>query len=498
MATIIYDEPWSPSDINCEWKPEKLSRYSFVNGEKDMTPLDIVDNKEGVQIYQDLHFEVYVKAEAIIKNFVDCFNLKSFQNFIPNDSNNFKFCTYTPNYYDLSEWDNTFIPNHWYSFGDKIKQTNVPVYGTLYYYCLIPHTSSSSFVFDNKWWTYRENLDIFSKDKDWLSIIKNISEDNYNLKDNYPYVAELVFKNLWGNDLTNYLKTYVKHSNFCIYYDTFFREHLRLFSPLFDKFFDQGYFENPISSVSEISGVRFIFGESFKSDEILGNNKLNNYLSITEVKKILSSSSYDPSIDEDNIEYFGGNILNPYDHYYKIEPNSNIPFFKEKVFEDCYIELCLVKKDILGNIIKRIVDLPILLTFTNNLIKIFTRAVMGKGFYDDGINSCWDNFLLNSDNINIINIQPDFEGFVEVVVWCPNIERLNISFTLNGRGKYLESPTLKGFPYSTTNFEGGQLATLKWQYDTTEAIGELTTIFKMEYNDGSNYDNFIFQIVSLV
>ena len=30
MATKIYNDPWNPSNINCNWKPEKLSRYSFI------------------------------------------------------------------------------------------------------------------------------------------------------------------------------------------------------------------------------------------------------------------------------------------------------------------------------------------------------------------------------------------------------------------------------------------------------------------------------------
>ena len=35
MATTVYNDPWSPSNINCNWKPEKLSRYSFVENKID-------------------------------------------------------------------------------------------------------------------------------------------------------------------------------------------------------------------------------------------------------------------------------------------------------------------------------------------------------------------------------------------------------------------------------------------------------------------------------
>ena len=43
MAITVYNELWSPSNINCNWKPEKLSRYSFLT--------NLINyNSEGIQI----------------------------------------------------------------------------------------------------------------------------------------------------------------------------------------------------------------------------------------------------------------------------------------------------------------------------------------------------------------------------------------------------------------------------------------------------------------
>ena len=80
-------------------------------------------------------------------------------------------------------------------------------------------------------------------------------------------------------------------------------------------------------------------------------------------------SDWNASNDSVVINNFGGMVYNPFDHYYKFEPKVGMPFFKEKVFEDSLIKFVLQKEDKLGNIYKRIVELPILITFTNNLIK---------------------------------------------------------------------------------------------------------------------------------
>ena len=45
------------------------SSDSLISGYKDSTPLNIIDNKVDTQIYKDTHFEIYVKAEALIKKF---------------------------------------------------------------------------------------------------------------------------------------------------------------------------------------------------------------------------------------------------------------------------------------------------------------------------------------------------------------------------------------------------------------------------------------------
>ena len=79
--------------------------------------------------------------------------------------------------------------------------------------------------------------------------------------------------------------------------------------------------------------------------------------------------NWDYSTDNIVNIYFGGSVHNPFDHYYRFVPKIGMPFFKEKEFSDFKIELVLQRKDILGNIFQRIVDLPILVNFYNNLIQ---------------------------------------------------------------------------------------------------------------------------------
>ena len=67
-----------------------------------------------------------------------------------------------------------------------------------------------SFVFFCRNARYCElGLAYSSKFRNWLKINKNIKENNYNKDIGFPYVGYLLFKNLWGCDMTNYLETFV-------------------------------------------------------------------------------------------------------------------------------------------------------------------------------------------------------------------------------------------------------------------------------------------------
>ena len=581
MATTIYDEPWSPSNINCNWKPEKLSRYSFVtnlinfgapgvklgyeqnsnneiinsamnltdyisvsayrtyyftceqnltrgiryiafftsgkvflssktfnpgitsslngsfytpancayvritfykeawekcslrasysnslvSGEKDMTPLDIVDNKEGAQIYQDLHFEVYVKAEAIIKNFVDCFGLRAFQT-----EANFKFQAFTPDYYDelASPWE----ANHVYKVGDIV--SHYIYISSFNYCCKTAHTSGTSF--DETYWDLIDN-----SRTNFLNIIQNIKEENYSL-DN-PWVAHLVFKNLWGCDLTNYLKTFVKSSNFCLTYKNAFAENLKNTVSNYDEFFDKGYFKNN----DDILGARFLLGESWKEDSLLGDNKLNNYTNVANTygttafeQKHSVGSDWNYSDDSVIKDYFDTNIYEPFDHFYRFIPKVGMPFFKERVFEDCLIQIALQRKDVLGNIFQRFVQLPTLVTFTNNLIKVYFRrgadTSIGRVYDSEYLASNYEYKYTGSSSADKIACRS--------TIWCPNVERLSISSTILGPLGIVKKPELV-----TKN---GQLGVMEWIFSAGTAGTKMLATHVLEYSDGENYDKFIY------
>lgn len=612
MATKIYNDPWSPSNINCNWKPEKLSRYSFITnmidfnaagcqegygqsgaspredsemnltayievspntyyyfrcengltrgvrfvcfftsnsggfisnqtfspssntslkgsfrtpsnchyiritmykqawekctlrsrianmtGEKDMTPLNIVDNKAGEKIYEDLHFEVYVKAEALIKEFVDCFNLDAFQRFPSEASywygvqNSLNFHVATKDYYGGAYTFNNFIANHEYAVGDLIIG-----YTYLYsakYVCTKAHTSVDNFFddyFDPQTLRLTGNwIELEVSGGNWLYRDKNIKEKNYSQELGFPYVGSLVFKNLWGCDMLNYLKTYVNQSYLAISYYSLFAKNLRFANSYYDKFFERGHFSDTASNgnTSELEGfgVRLLRGESFRSDDILGDTVLNNYFNWNENRHAINSD-WNYNSDSVNQNYFGGAISNPFDHYYSFVPYIGIPFFKEKVFEDFIVELILEKTDVLGNLYQRIVDLPILVTFTNNLIKCYHR--------NPGLPSnMYSSEFLNSNSINRFSYNHT-EGHSgvdgSVVVWCPNIQRLSVSSTISNPARVNQIPTIKNINGGDGLY--GQVGLLSWSANELDVGETVSATHILECSDGENYDKFVF------
>lgn len=612
MATKIYNDPWSPSNINCNWKPEKLSRYSFITniidfnaagcqegygqsgaspredsemnltayievspntyyyfrcengltrgvrfvcfftsnsggfisnqtfspssnislkgsfrtpsnchyiritiykqawgkctlrprianmtGEKDMTPLNIVDNKAGEKIYEDLHFEVYVKAESLVKEFVDSFNLDAFQRF-PNENsywygsqNSLVFNVSTRDYYGKNYTFDNFIPHHQYKVGDLI-------IGSIYitsskYVCIKAHTSvgnfeddyinPSTFKFTGNW------IELSVSGGNWLYIDRNIQEKNYSQELGFPYVGSLVFKNLWGCDMLNFLKTYVNQSYLAISYYPLFAKNLRIANSYYDKFFERGYFldtaSNGNTSEKEGFGVRLLRGESFRSDEILGDTVLNNYFNLYEYRHAIPTN-WNSNNDSVISDYFNNSINLPFDHYYNFVPYIGIPFFKEKVFEDFVVELILEKTDVLGNLYKRIVDLPILVTFTNNLIKCYHRN-------SNLPNNIYSSEYLNSNSINKFsyNYSEGHSGVDgSVVVWCPNIQRLSVSSTISNPARVNQIPTIKNINGGDGLY--GQVGLLSWSANELDVGETVTATHILEYSDGENYDKFVF------
>lgn len=498
----LYKNAWN----KCFLK-EGSSSYSSLD--KDMTPLDIVDNKAGAKIYEDLHFEVYVKAEAEIKNLVDCFDLDIFQRY-PLEGNLFirKSCLFsvsTKNYY----WDfyNDFIPNHVYSEGEWVKGAYITTDDKIHYYyliCVISHTSASDFNIEydnnhNKWGTL---MMIIRDSYSWLNIDKQIKESNY--QQDFPYVGSLVFKNLWGCNLIDDLKTFVKESYLTIVYDSFFAENLRKTSSQYTKFFNQGYFKNVVGNQTiEGYGIRFLIGEYWKNDEYLGNNLLNNYFIFEEKGHSipLNWNSYlDPIInnnfrkspvtDSFNHVYLEGGIVDPFDHYYKFSPKINIPFFKERVFVDNKIELTIQRQDILGNIYKRIIDLPISVTFTNNLIKCYYK----KNTATVGLSGYYFVEFLNSEIIYDFTLSAS-SGSLLIYVWCPDVKKLSLSSTVTPVQYLVNLPALYN-PFNnvtqTINPLDGQIAVLMWTVSNMSVGSSVIGTFNFEYSDGENYDKFTF------
>ena len=86
----------------------------------------------------------------------------------------------------------------------------------IYCVCKSLHVSASTFsveMQDNKnSWHIVPNLG------NWLKINKNIKENNYNKDIGFPYVGYLLFKNLWGCDMTNYLETFVNKAYLTLTY----------------------------------------------------------------------------------------------------------------------------------------------------------------------------------------------------------------------------------------------------------------------------------------
>ena len=484
IRITLYKEAWEKFTLR--------SGYTTLS-EKDTTPLDIVDNKVGVQIYKDLHFEVYVKAEALIKNFVDCFSLRAFQRFPSEASywyestNSVLFQAYTSPYYTNNYIFNNFEANHAYSVGDKIKYA---IYNSWYsyYYCIESHTSASTYeeemTNNSDKWIY-----LSFNDYNWLQITNNIKEKNYNSEIGFPYVGSLLFKDLWGCDMINYLKTFTKRSNLTLYYHPFFAEKLRNSQSYYDKFFDEGYFAyaGDYSGV-EGFGIRLIRGENFRNDEILGDLIANNYLNFGERKhNIPENWSY--SDDSVVINNFGGGVIYPFDHYYQIYPKgfpnaSSLPFFKEKSFEDFSIELVLQRKDVFGNIFQRIVNLPIFVNFYNNLIKIYFR-----NNHNNSVGQIYTSeYLPSSSNYEHYFTSSSAYDYTicRFTIWCPNIERLSLNSTIVGPLNVRTRPSIV-----TKN---GQVGVVKWEFDTgSGAAGKtMRAVHTLEYSDGENYDKFTY------
>lgn len=456
MATVVIEENWSPSNKNSLYIPSKLARYSFgedfTRENKDTTPLDIINNIEGERIYQDLHLEVTVKNQAQIEDYVHCFDLSNL--------GTLGFFVYNVPYYKTA---GAWQANYSYTANTVVYYYLYGYNTSNYYMCIQEHTSSADFFTDlmNGNWSSVENST--------LNINKNINENNY--QEDFPYVGELVFKNLWGCDRTNSLQTYVKESNLLIYYPRTLSPNLVSNQSNYSKFFDKGTFKTGIDY-----GLRLILGESFEQDDILGDTKLNNYFSFSESNHSVGSD-WNPSSDSTISNYFPNYSLNyPFDHYYRIVPYRGLPFFKEKIFDDTLLRFYLEKKDALGNIYQRIVNIPINLIFTNNLIKCYFKNSSGI-YTSEYLNSNSNNQFSASTSADVISCS--------ITVWCPNVERLTASSTILNCDVRTR-PELRN--------KNGQLCELYWEFNVNgkPAGSQVLAYHTFEYSDGENYDKFIF------
>lgn len=430
IRLTLYKEAWEKCILDTDYN---ISNSDVI---KQSSVLNIFNNKTEEKLYQDLHFEVYVKEEALIKNFVEFFKLNSFQN-----ASHLAMHTYTD-------------PKN---YGRSINSIN----------------------------------------ECGLIIIDNINENSSNLNQNY--VAKLTYKNLWGCDMNNYLQTFAVDSYFCITYNKNFSENLRKFSQFYNKNFDQGYFKN-----NDLGGVKLFLGDKFNQDEILGQIKLNNYW--TTNQEIFHGTPINWNSKTDGVinGCFGGKFDNPFDHYRIFRPSLAMPFFKEKSFDDAYIQLNLQREDRLGNIYKRIVELPVLLTFANNLIKIYYKS------YDENIDykilqKEYDYEYLNSNNEYLYFIDSNGSGDLGIYVnnryftiWCPDITKLTISTTFTGKlsKKAVETPepTCGILLYPKFELKNGQIGIIHWQFRFSPNYKDtfLKAVHVLEYNDGENYDKFTY------
>lgn len=467
METTILEETWTPSNTESKYKPEKLARYKFSGNfnQKTTEALDIIDNKAGEKIYEDLHLQVYVKSEAIVKDYINDFTLNNLGGFY----DNIQFGIYNPsvkNPNDVPIWTSgvTYKANTLVKKSSYLNSYN-------YFICVKEHKSDSSnepdlFSFDSTYWEYFSFESIYSN---WIRISKNVSQSNY--KSNWPYVGELVFKNLWGCDLANELNLFTKKGNILIQYPSSLAKNLANKTSNYNKFYSWGYFDSTYQENQE-NGVSLIMGESLDNDDILGNSKNNNYLTISSNRHNVPSN-WNSLTDSVISNYFGGEISNPFDHYYFLSSNLGIPFFKEKTFNDAYIRLVLDRVDILGNKFKRIVNLPITITFTNNLI---------KGYFAK--NSVYILEFLNSGNINRFIGKKGSNILCTTEFWCPDVSKLTFSSTILGC-------TIKDKPKISN--ENGQLCRFSWSFNAiNEEDHVVLATHSFKYSDGINNDEFIY------
>lgn len=449
MATTIIEEDWpQKKKYNSKYHPSKVAQYPWKEGalfkEKDKTnkgtnkPIQILDNKENALIYRDSKIEIYVKNEAILDNYVECFNAKDILDY------NFNFKYYNVPYYkDDSEYllySDEYIGN---------------VYEKIY-----PEIGL-------------------------LTVNKDIKTSYYN--NQFPYVAELVFKNLWGCDFKNELNNYLRECNILIQFSKNFQKYLRKEESNYNEFFDQGY----------ITEAQLCFGENFEKDEILGSTNLNNYCSIIKKNKFIVSN-WDPSIDSTIQENFpNSDVSNPFTNYLIMKFKRGIPFFKQKEFQDSYINLVLEKIDILGNITQRIVKLPVHILFFNNLIKGYWKKIVkdkdtnqDKITYKEHLNSSgiYSFYVTKSQNNQWSH---------KHYIWCPNVKKLNLSSTTlstDNKCNFTMLPTLVDLKES--NNLNGSLCILKYEFDISNcAVGDKINVINLfEYSDGENYDKFILNI----
>ena len=210
----------------------------------------------------------------------------------------------------------------------------------------------------------------------------------------------------------------------------------------------------------------------------------NNYLTYSETKHNIPNN-WNYNNDSVVTNYFKGEVTDPFDHYYQFTPKIGIPFFKEKVFEDFKIELVLQKEDVLGNLIQRIVDLPILVTFYNNLIKVYW------GDYDP--NNLKILQFYKSEYINS-NVEHSFTAYANgnnivtcSTIWCPNVNKLLVSTTVIGPLGIQEEQKPRIIK------KNGQTCILTATMAGTTDVGTVMKfIHTIEYSDGENYDKFIY------
>lgn len=416
---------------------DEIVSDSFLRVNKNTTPLNIFENKKGTKIYEDLHIEVFVKTESIVKDLVNNFDLSNLYNPILSVEN-------TALHSDIDE----FVGNHNYKAGELIHAYYSGVdYG--FYVCLKDHISANNFYDDyTNGLTYTGNWSELNwSEKELLYVNKNIEESNYSVS--FPYVAELLFKNLWGCDVTNNLNLYVKKTKFHIDYNSFLNDTLSKNDSSYNKFYSQGL----------VKTAEVIFGDSFDNDSILGNTKLDNYFRIDRL-----SNSY--------------TISNPYDHSYDITPFLGMPYFKEKDFQDAYIKFILFKKDVLGNEINRIVNLPLHILFFNNLIKAYWKDLnAGYSFYSGEYMSSTSVYKFSGKKSAADAISATF------VIWCPNVEKLTLNTSYRDCEIH-EEPKLQN--------KRGQFCELYYSFKTSglEVGDKVKFINVLEYSDGENYDKF--------